>query len=73
MWLGDSHEGASDVRVIEGAYQVDYEWQSGLDVPYAARESIMSVQVPEPGFAAGMFASMIWVGGLSARRFWGAA
>ncbi len=66
--LGDSHVEAPDVRVIEGAYQADYEWQSGLDVPANPRETTGTVLVPEPGFAAGMFASMLWISGLSMRR-----
>ncbi len=67
VWLGRTFEGASDRRVIEGTYQVDYEWQSGGDVPLNPREAIETVVVPEPGFAAGVLASMLWGSGLSMR------
>ncbi|MFK7898536.1 MAG: hypothetical protein AB8G23_22070 [Myxococcota bacterium] len=59
VWLGDSDEDASDKRIIEGAYHVDYEWQSGSAVPVNPREMVAEVFVPEPGFAAGLISAIL--------------
>ncbi len=66
--LGNSHEASPDILVIEGTYQVDYEWQSGTAVPANPRETIASVVVPEPGFAVGLFVSILGIRGLAMRR-----
>lgn len=68
VWLGQTNYALLDRVIIEGTYQVDYEWQSGSNIPENPRETIATVVVPEPGFAAGASIAMLWIGGLSKRR-----
>ncbi|MFK7896963.1 MAG: hypothetical protein AB8G23_14055 [Myxococcota bacterium] len=66
--LGDSFEAAQDVRVIEGVYRADYEWQDGSDVPVNPREQVRTVYVPEPNFGWTLCVGLFFLQGAYASR-----
>ncbi len=59
--LGNSNAPPPDLRVIESAYAIDYEWRDGQDVPINHRETVQIVSVPEAGFASSLLLGVLGV------------